>query len=201
MSDEIRKVGDHTVFQSIHIGDKEIIVAECVDTPSARYLVANCTSNGIMELYSDGLVSESYAEIMQIFAERVAEQARKAQEHYLECASVEDNLWPLTSNDCSPISHSDSIEGKIVVIKPDVLRREYQMPTHQLKLCTGGFGSHPNSRGSACYCTDLYSGESSRFERYDILGTMPEDKLPDWATKGLAEIRTKQAEKKKSEAR
>ena len=66
MSDEIRKVGDHTVFQSIHIGDKEIIVAECVDTPSARYLVANCTSNGIMELYSDGLVSESYAEIMQV---------------------------------------------------------------------------------------------------------------------------------------
>lgn len=201
MSDEIRKVGDHTVFQSIHIGDKEIIVAECVDTPSSRYLVANCTSNGIMELYSDGLVSESYAEIMLIFAERVAEQARKAQEHYLECASVEDNLLPLTSIDCTPISHSDSIEGKIVVIKSDVLRREYQLPTHQIKLCTGGFGSHPNSRGTACFCTDLYSGENSRFERYDILGIMPEEKLPDWAKKGLADIRAKQSEKKKTEAR
>ena len=107
----------------------------------------------------------------------------------------------MTSNDCTPISHSDSIEGKIVVIKSDVLRREYQMPTHQIKLCTGGFGSHPNSRGSACYCTDLYSGESSRFERYDILGTIPEDKLPDWAKKGLADIRSKQSEKKKTEAR
>jgi len=201
MNDDIRKVGDHIIFQSIHIGDKEIIAAECVDTPSARYLVADCTSNGIMELYSNGLVSESYAEIMQIFAERVAEQAKQAHEHYLECASLENNLLPLTIKECTPISHSDNIYGKIVVIKPNVLRREYQIPTHQIKLCTGGFGSHPNSRGTACFCTDLYSGESSRFERYDILGTIPEEKLPDWAKKGLADIRAKQSEKKKTEAR
>ena len=42
--------------------------------------------------------------------------------------------------------------GKIVVIKQDVLRQEYRRSTNQIKLCTGGFGASPNSRGSACFC-------------------------------------------------
>ena len=201
MSEYIRKAGDYTIIQSIHIGDKEVVVGENIDVPSSRYLVANCSSNELMDMYSDCLVSDCYAEIMQVFGERIADQSAKAREHYLECKAVEPNLLPLTKDDCTSFTHGSNLEGKIVVIKPDVLRREYQMPTHQIKLCTGGFGSHPNSRGTACFCTDLYSGESSRFERYDILGIMPEEKLPDWAKKGLADIRAKQSEKKKTEAR
>jgi hypothetical protein len=102
---------------------------------------------------------------------------------------------PITAGMCDPISYMDNIEGKVIIIKPEVLKREYRSATHQLKLCTGGFGSHSNSRGSACFCTDLYSGKSARFERMDVLGTMEPDDLPEWASIGLNTIR--QAEKQK----
>ena len=100
------------------------------------------------------------------------------------------NEQPIT--ECTPLSHDDDLNDRIVVIRPDVLRREYRKCTHQLKVCTGGFGASPHSRGSACFCVDIYSGKTSRFERYDILGTMTEDQLPKWAKIYLDMYRDKQ---------
>jgi len=102
----------------------------------------------------------------------------------------------ITAAQCEGISSKDDLHGKVIVIKPEVLRREYRAAAHQLKLCTGGFGASPNSRGSACFCTDLLTGKESRFERRDVLGTMEPDKLPQWAKDGLAAIQ--QAERSKS---
>ena len=79
-------------------------------------------------------------------------------------------------------------------IKQEVLRPEYRRATSQLQLCTGGFGASPNSRGTACYCTELYSGKTSCFQRSDILGTIAPEKLPEWAKHYLEIVR--QAEKK-----
>ena len=102
--------------------------------------------------------------------------------------SEEEDLCTLVT--CTPYG-----VNKIVVIKPNVLRREYRMATHQIKLCTGGFGASPNSRGSACFCVDLYSGRHSRFERRDILGTLTADQLPQWALTVLEQYRQEQHEK------
>jgi len=102
---------------------------------------------------------------------------------------------PLTDQDCTRISSADDLNGKVIVIKPDVLRREYRVATHQVKLCTGGFGASPNSRGSAVYCTDLYSGEHSRFERRDVLGILNPDQMPKWVQHHL---QVQQKAKKKS---
>jgi hypothetical protein len=66
-----------------------------------------------------------------------------------------------------------------------------------LQLCTGGFGCEPNSRGSACFCTNLYSGKESRYERRDILGIIDKDKLPEWAKQRLDEVQKERAEKRK----
>ena len=74
---------------------------------------------------------------------------------------------------------------------------EYQIATMQLQLCTGGFGAEPNSRGSACFCTNLYSGKESRYERRDILGVIEKDKLPEWAKQRLDEVQKERAEKRK----
>ena len=46
---------------------------------------------------------------------------------------------------------------------------------------------------SACSCTELYSGKTSRFERSDILGIIAPEKLPKWAKHYRGAI--KQAEK------
>lgn len=76
------------------------------------------------------------------------------------------------------------------MIKADVLRREYRTAQHQLKLCVGGFGASPHSRGSAVFCQDLCSGQTSRFERRDILGTVKPEMLPAWAKQKLDEMQT-----------
>ena len=112
-----------------------------------------------------------------------------------ECAGL-DGSSVITAEQCERISSKDDLHGKIIVIKPEALRREYRAATHQLKLCTGGFGASPNSRGSACFCINLRTGKESRFERRDVLGTMEPDKLPQWARDGLTAIQ--QAEKSKS---
>ena len=62
---------------------------------------------------------------------------------------------------------------------------EFQLPTRQLYVCTGGFGAYPKSRGSACFCTSLYSGKHTRFEREDILATMDIKAVPQWAQENL----------------
>ena len=67
--------------------------------------------------------------------------------------------------------------------------------TCQLQLCTSGSGAYPNSRGTACYCTELYSGQRARFERSDILGVIAPEDLPKWA-KHYLELR--QAEKERN---
>ena len=102
---------------------------------------------------------------------------------------------PLTKADCTPLSYEDDLNGKVVVIRSEVLRREYQMATNQTKLCTGGFGAYPHSRGSACFCVDLYSGKEARFERQDILGILEKSQLPQWAALGLDQYRNEHRQK------
>lgn len=92
-------------------------------------------------------------------------------------------------------AYQEDIRGKVVVIRPEVLRREYRHATCQLQLCTSGSGAYPNSRGTACYCTELYSGQRARFERSDILGVIAPEDLPKWA-KHYLELR--QAEKERN---
>lgn len=102
---------------------------------------------------------------------------------------------PITKADCTPISSDDNLNEKIVVIKQEVLRQEYRRSTNQIKLCTGGFGASPNSRGSACFCVDLYSGKTNRFERRDIMGTLEPEQLPKWAALGLDQYRNEHRQK------
>lgn len=57
---------------------------------------------------------------------------------------------------------------------------------------------HPNSRGTSCFCHNLYSGHKERFRRPDILGTLEEKELPEWARLGLVQYRQSQREKKEA---
>ena len=186
MERRARMAGSYEIIESFHVGDREIVIGE--DTrakPEERYLCAYCQQNEILASYSDVLVSGDYCEIVQIFADRLSAQAQKTRTALFTPIFQGIDTTPLSKEDCRPVSHEDSLEGKIVVIKPEVLRREYQRSTEQIKLCIGGFGAYPHSRGSACYCVDLYSGKESRFERQDIFGTLERSQLPQWAEIGL----------------
>ena len=193
MAEEKRMAGDYEIIQSFHIGDREIVIGENTHAaPDERFMCAYCERNEIFALHSEVMVSDDYTEIVQLFAERLAEQAQKTRESLLSQMPPNTDLSIYTAANCHTISYDDNLNNKVVVIKPEVLRREYQMGPCQLKLCTGGFGASPHSRGSACFCVNLYTGESGRFERQDILGTLNEDQLPKWAQYGLDMYRNKQ---------
>lgn len=188
MAEEERQFGTYKVFQSFHIGDREVVMAE--DTNAAvdeMYLCAFVEDNGIMRRLVDAMVSDDYTEIAQLYAERIKEQAKEAhrQTFTLRFQGYDDR--PI--RDCSPITYQDNLEGRIVVINSDKLRREYRLASCQLKLCIGGSGAHPNSRGTSCLCVDLHTGKHSYFRRSDVLGTMAEAQLPEWAQLGLSKYR------------
>ena len=87
----------------------------------------------------------------------------------------------LTAAECVPNGLNDDIEGKLIIIKPEALSPEYRRADYQLRVCLGGFGASPDSRGNAVYCRDLFDGKDGRFERYDVLGVADLTKLPQWA--------------------
>ena len=184
--EEKRMAGNYEVTTAFEIGTKEIIIGEDkTAAPDERFVVANYENNGIFERYVDALVGGDYAEIVKIFAERVKNEAEKVID---EKSKISVDMTPITKDGCQVLKSDDSIKNKIVVIRADVFKPEYQIATKQLQLCTGGFGAEPNSRGSACFCTNIYSGKESRFERSDVLGIIEKDDLPDWAKERLEDV-------------
>ena len=193
---EKRMAGDYEIIQAFLIGDHEVVIGENLNAiPSERYLCAYCQRNVIMAQYTDVMVSDNFCEIAKLYGERLSEQAEKTRVAMFKPIFQGIDTTPLTKEDCGPLTDEDNLKGKVVVIKPEVLRREYRMATKQIKLCTGGFGTHPHSRGSACFCVDLYSGKETRFERQDILGTLEAEQLPQWAALGLEQYQNEQRQK------
>ena len=195
-STEKRMAGDYEIIQAVQIGDREVVLGENPqDETGMKYMCAFCRQNALFAEYSEVMASDDFPEIVELFGQRVAEQAQKThiELNKPRIQGIDDR--PITAEGCIPISYEDDLHGKIVVIKPEVLRREYRHATCQLQLCTSGSGAYPNSRGSACYCTELYSGQRARFERSDILGVIAPEDLPKWA-KHYLELR--QAEKERN---
>lgn len=185
--------GDYEIIHALRIGDQEIVVGENqANTDGQKYMCAFCQQNDFFARYDDVLASNDYPEIIGIFGQRVAEQAEKTRTALLTPKIQGIPNEPLSASDCTPISSADDLNDQVVVIRQEVLRREYRRATNQIALCTGGFGASPNSRGSACYCVNLYTGKTSRFERRDILGVLKDDQMPKWAKHGLLSYQQKE---------
>lgn len=186
MNESKRKAGDYEIIHTMHIGDQEIVVGENPAAATGQmYMCAFCEQNEIFARYDEILCSDDYPEIIGIFGQRVAEQAEKTRMS-LNGPKIQGIAnAPITAAGCTPITSNDDLNGRVVVIRPDILRREYRRATNQVMLCDGGFGASPNSRGSACYCVNLYTGKTSRFERRDILGVLKDEQMPKWAQHGL----------------
>lgn len=192
---EKRVVEGYEIAQAFEIGKTEIILGEKPNAPDNMiYLVASCEHNGIFTRYNDVLIGDDFAELAKIFAERIAAEADRVME---ENAKISVDKTPLTAEDCEAVDYRQSIKDKVVVIKADIFKPEYRISVNQLCLCTGGFGSSANSRGTACFCTNLYTGESVQFKRQDVLGTIEKDKLPDWAKEGLEKVLKERADRRK----
>lgn len=184
MGDEKRMADSYEITQAIHVGDKEVVFGiDEHNTKNLKYMCAFYQKNVLFSQYIESMVSDDYLEIMKLFAERVSAQCDRTR------AEVEQVTVPIAvimPEQCVLDDWEKSIAGKVVVLRPEVLRQEYRTANNQLWLCDRGFGTQSKSRGAACYAINLYSGESSRFERRDVLGEMKV--LPEWAKERLAVI-------------
>jgi len=199
MNEEKRMAESYEIIHALRIGDLEVVVGEDQSkTNDEKYMCAYCRQNAIFFQYDDVMVSDDYPEIIGLYGQRIAEQAEKTRLSLLDPKLENVPNGPLGKDDCIPITSEDDLNQKVVVIKPEVLRREHRRATSQIVLCIGGFGASANSRGSACGCVHLYSGMKSRYERRDILGVLKENRMPPWAKQGLLDYQHKQEQKQKS---
>ncbi len=181
--------GDYEIFQATGIGGEEIVMGESPNAkPKERYMCAYCTMNELFAQYSGVMVSDDYGEILELFSERVREATEKLREELSQPEREGIDDQPVKNTGFIPIESEDDLKGKVIVIREDVLKREYRRATRQYQLCTGGFGASPNSRGSACFCTNIYSGKDWRFERQDVLGIVSEKQMPDWVKARLSRL-------------
>ena len=200
--EEKRMIGDYTVLNSIQIGHKEVILGENTKAATGeRYLCCYSEQALVFEKLMDGLVSDGYAEIMKVFAERVAEAAGEMVEEIDREEKEVGTNAEILKDVCEPFTYEDNLTNKVVVVRGIVLRPEFRRATRQLMLCVGGFGAQPNSRGRTCYCISLYDQHETSFYRQDILGTVDSDNLPDWAKDGLGKAIEQNEKNKKPKER
>ena len=85
--------------------------------------------------------------------------------------------------------------GKVVAIRPDILKDEYKTPDDQLFYATGGFGCKSDSLGRKIYGVLLKDGEECVFLRGEVIGAVKLELIPDWANEKIAELTSGQTRK------
>ena len=195
---EKRMAGTYEIIHAMHIGDREIVIGEWNEAPDGeRFMCAICTQNEIFAQYNQVMVSDDFAEIVKLYGMRMTKQAEQTliDLNYAGITKADRRIY--TDKDCDPVGQQD-LNGKVVVIRPDVLRREYQQATHQICICTGGFGANPNARGRAVYCRNLLTGREEKFYRSDLMGILPREKQPEWVQKGVEQYHKRKMQNKET---
>lgn len=185
---EKRMISDtgYEVAQAFHINGKEVLLAENqLAEDGQRYLVANYTEKGIIGEYADAVTCTDYLEAVQEFTGRIGKEAARIQAEK-DAVGLPSKLF--TAEDCFPRHYEESIEGKVVVIKSSVFSPEYRRGDNQLVLAIHGNGVGINPIGRAVYCYHLNDGKHTRFERYEVLGVIRPEAMPDWAKESLARL-------------
>ena len=100
-----------------------------------------------------------------------------------------DDIRCLKSDELLPVDYKMNIKGKVVAIDEKYLYDGRTDISHQLYLVQSGFGVYPESRGNGCFGYNLYTGKKARIERYEIIGIVPEEKMPEFAKRTLAKIK------------
>ncbi len=156
----------------------------------------------VCNTYLKGAGAMPFAEVMEQYKylglpsfESVGRTRRKLQAKYPELAGNARVRRLRAEGEKAYRKRSSSIVGKVVVINAEPKRYEYQHPAFQLVLADGGNGA-TGGRGNAVFGTCLATGEKSRWERYDVLGEIKPECMPDWAKEALAKIKEQQKEKK-----
>lgn len=189
--------GDYEILQAVRLGGKEVLLGYNPKDGCAPYMTSYRVVNFLGDYtYPKAIGGNDYLEIMQTFLNRVQEQA-KVVEQFREKRKVP--IETLGREHCRERGEKESLEGKLIILRPTSLAPEYRTADCQLGIALSGFGCNPGARGRAVYFEELYSGERCRWEIGDVLGIADPDTLPDWAKEKLTEREAQRSKPKKLE--
>lgn len=78
--------------------------------------------------------------------------------------------------------------GRLLILKPSVLKDEFKSSDYQLFYAESGFGCSPTASGRKVFGKFLKDGESTNFNRNDFLGVIKDECIPEWTAEKLAEL-------------
>lgn len=178
MENEKRYVGGYEVINSVHIGDKELLLGENMkDSEGKLYMTCYAEQNFIAEVYTEATVSDNFLEIAEVFADRLKEQVTNtldAQDKICKARKI------ITADMCNTDIFNENLIGKILVVNASELRPEYRTDINQIFICENGNGANPNGHGSSLYGDHLAMGKRAMFYRCDILGELKPEYYPEW---------------------
>ena len=183
-----RMIDQYKIIHALQIGAREVVVGV---SPEQEFMCSFCTQDGVREYYTEAMASDDYLEIMELYTDRLKGQiaAIQAQRKTLHIP-----LDMLGQEQCFPLHDSDDITGKVVAVKPSVLRYEYRRADCQLILVTNGSGAQGYPRGTSVFGINVFTGRrDSRWARTDILGEVRPECLPQWVKDRLPSIEREQA--------
>ena len=201
MSLEKEIINEHyEVVSSMEIGGKRMILAISNDKDEPYpYLKCIYTENELFGTYESVIASDSYSEAIKLYADDIRAEAVQLE---LNQRAMGDAALPCyQENEVRPVYFTDNIIGKVVAVEAKYLSAGYKDRGHQLYYVVGGFGAYPNSRGQACFSYNLYDGKKERIERYEVMGYMREEELPEFAKKTLEAVKCKIKQEKGREER
>lgn len=186
MSEE-RKIGSYTVVQSCDVGDTVVLLGEDLGRLNGKYCVATVPRElpafgadpKIIALNNEYLpMLETYASTIQKESQRM-QLARRALE-------VPDGL--IDPEDLHTI-HDVNLEGRLVCLRPDSLRKVYRTQAYQVILAESGFGCASDGRGGKIYGTEVATGEEVCYNRSEVQGVFDQNDLPRWVERKMDDPR------------
>lgn len=184
MKQEKEMINDYIVENVVRIGNSRYIFAIHSDPrEEQRFLKCKNYNDEIFTHYENVLTGDDFVSMMRLYLKDISDAVENI-ERERKKIGMED-IRCLTLEDLIPSTYEESLLGKVVAISEKYLYDGYKDISHQLFFVNGGSGAVADSRGNACFCRNLYTGEKTRIERYEVLGTLPDDAVPDYAKEHL----------------
>jgi len=182
MNNDIVTIDGYMVIHSFFVGEKNVIVAENLKA-DYRYVCAYLEENEVFSQFTDCALSNDYLEIMTLYCDRAKEQVENCKAQSLGDKTV------ITPEMCRKLNEGETYKGKVVALKTDSLRREYENAENQLFYAVGGNGINPNGLGTKVYGYNLATNAHYYNRNYNIIGVVKDECLPEWAKTKLTEIK------------
>lgn len=188
MNEEKEMIGNYAVVSSMRIGNMRYIFARN-DDEKDKYPYMKCREyvQGYFAHYDKSIISNDYFELMRLYIQDLSEAIEQLEQD--RKAIGLDDVSCLKPDDLLPADYKMNIKGKIVAIGERYMIDGQKDIAHQLYYVESGNGAYAESRENGCFSWNLYTGKKERIERYEIIGIVPEDKLPDFAKKTLEKIK------------